>query len=318
MSEGAGPAGGRSGPTVWLPPGVDAATLGPLPQAVHLLPWGERAAEVEVVVLDPGLRAQLVEALPSLTALRVVQTLNAGVDWVPPLPGGVLLCNSGTVHDGPVAEWVVAVLLAMCKRLPHYLGEQAGGRWDTSGNLAFADGVPAGDLAETTVLVVGHGSIGRAVQARLEPFGTTVVGVARRARPGVHPVEDLPSLLPDADAVVLLSPLTPETRGLVDAGFLAAMRPGALLVNAARGGLVDTGALRAALHEGRVRAALDTTDPEPLPEGHPLWSAPGCLITPHVAGSSAHWRRRAYALVGDQLRCLAAGEHPEHVRDQGY
>ena len=306
------------GVPVWLPPGVDPAALGPLPAAVQLVPWGTRAAEVQVVVLDPGLRAQLVDALPSLTALRVVQTLNAGVDWVPPLPDGVRLCNSGTVHDGPVAEWVVAVLLAVEKRLPHYLHEQRGGRWDPSGNLAFADGVPAGDLAGATVLVVGHGSIGRAVQVRLEPFGTRVVGVARRAREGVHPVAGLPSLLPDADAVVLLTPLTPETRGLVDAAFLARMRPRALLVNAARGALVDTGALLAALQEGRVRAALDATDPEPLPEGHPLWSAPGCLITPHVAGSSAHWRARAYALVGEQLRRLAAGAPPAHVRDQGY
>lgn len=304
--------------TVWLPRGVEPAALGAVPAQVELLPWGERAQDVHVVVLDPGLRVQLVAALPALGALRVVQTLNAGVDWVPALPPGVVLCNSGTVHDAPVAEWVVAVLLAIGKRLPHYLAEQAAGRWDRSANLAFADGVPADDLATSTVVVVGHGSIGRALAARLEPFGTRVVGVARRPRPGVRPVEDLPQLLPEADAVVLLAPLTERTRGLVDVAFLAALRPGAVLVNASRGALVDSAALLDALHAGRVRAVLDSTDPEPLPEGHPLWSAPGLLVTPHVAGSSAHWRTRAYALVGQQLRRIAAGQPPEHVRDQGY
>ena len=303
---------------VWLPPGVGPGDLGAVPEQVELLPWGEQPQDVHVVVLDPGLRAGLADALPSLTALRVVQTLNAGVDWVPALPRGVLLCNSGTVHDGPVAEWVVAVLLAVGKRLPHYLAEQAAGRWDRSGNLAFADGVPADELATSTVLVVGHGSIGRALAARLDPFGTRVVGVARRPRPGVRPVEELPDLLPGADAVVLLAPLTEQTRGMVDARFLAAMRPAAVLVNASRGALVDSAALLDALHAGRVRAVLDSTDPEPLPDGHPLWSAPGCLVTPHVAGSSAHWRARASALVGAQLRRIASGERPEHVRDQGY
>jgi len=256
--------------------------------------------------------------VPSLTSLRAVQTLNAGVDWVPSLPEGVLLCNAAGVHDGPVAEWIMAAILAMQKRLPHLHDQQRQAHWDATGNLAFADGPAARDLAGSTVLIVGQGSIGTAVAERLRPFGARTVGVARHPRPGVSTVEDLPTLLPHADVVVLLAPATVETRHLANTDFLTRMRPGALLVNASRGSLVDTDALLSALRDGRVRAALDATDPEPLPDGHPLWSAPDVLITPHVAGSSAHWRRRAYELVGHQLHRYASGEQLCNVRRHGY
>jgi phosphoglycerate dehydrogenase-like enzyme len=134
----------------------------------------------------------------------------------------------------------------------------------------------------------------------------------------VHGVEELPRLLPDADVVVLIVPLTEQTRGLVDAGFLAAMRDGALLVNAARGPVADTAALTAALAGGRISAALDVTDPEPLPGDHPLWRMPNVLITPHVGGSVRGLLPRAYRLVGEQLRRYAAGRPlANHVVD-GY
>jgi phosphoglycerate dehydrogenase-like enzyme len=294
-----------------LPPGIDVAAWPPdAPPDVPL-------PEVAALVLDPRYREALAGLLPALTGLRLVQTMNAGVDWVPPLPGGVTLARAGGVHEGPVAEWVLAAVLAMEKRLPHLLGEQAAGRWDASANLAFAaDGPAAGDLAESTAVVVGMGAIGTAVAERLRAFGTVVHGVTRSGREGTATPDALPRLLPGADVVVLLAPATPDTAGLVDAAFLAAMRPGALLVNAARGSLVDTGALVDALRSGRVRAALDVTDPEPLPPGHPLWTCPGLLLTPHVAGSSPHWRRRAWRLAGEQLRRLAAGQPLEHVVDR--
>ncbi|MBW8485859.1 2-hydroxyacid dehydrogenase [Actinomadura parmotrematis] len=304
---------------VLLPGDAPPDALGPLPGGVELAVLDREApAATEFCVLDPRLRDRFAAVLPELTGLKVVQTLNAGVDWVPKLPDGVTLCNSGTVHDGPVAEWIVAVLLATNKELPRYLDRQRAGEWDAAGNTAHAAGPGSADLAEQHVLVIGHGSIGRALERRLVPFGTRVTGVALHPRDGVHGPDELPDLLPQADAVVLLAPATDRTRGMVDAAFLDRMRPGALLVNAARGALVDTGALLDALRAGRVRAALDATDPEPLPAGHPLWSAPGALITPHVAGSSAHWRGRAYRMVGEQIRRHAAGEPLAHVRRHGY
>ncbi|MFI0406705.1 2-hydroxyacid dehydrogenase [Actinomadura sp. 3N508] len=297
--------------------GTDA--MGPLPDGVELAVLGTGVpAKAEFCVLGPPDGDRFAEILPELTALKVVQTLSAGIDRVPELPAGVTLCNAGGVHDGPVAEWIIGVILAMNKDLPHYLERQRAGEWDTAGNTAFSGAAGAADLAEQHVLIVGHGSIGRALHDRLAPFGTKVTGIARHPRDGVLGPDDLPRLLPGADVIVLLAPLTAETKGMVDAAFLAAMRPGALLVNAARGALVQTPALLGALRAGRVRAALDATDPEPLPPGHPLFSAPGALITPHVAGSSEHWRDRAYRMVGDQLRRYAAGEPLANVRRHGY
>ena len=144
------------------------------------------------------------------------------------------------------------------------------------------------------MLIVGYGDIGAAVERRLAGWEVTVDRVARHARDGVHPIGELPEILKNADVVVILLPVTDETRQLVDKDFLRAMKDGALLVNAARGVIVDTDALLAELTSGRMRAALDVTDPEPLPAGHPLWRAPGLLLTPHVGGAVAEASDRAY------------------------
>jgi phosphoglycerate dehydrogenase-like enzyme len=156
------------------------------------------------------------------------------------------------------------------------------------------------------------------VAQRLAPFGVELVGVARTARDGVHGIDELDALLPGADAVVNLLPLTPATRGLVDARVLARMSPGSLLINAGRGATVDTAALVEALHAGHVRAVLDVVDPEPLPPGHPLWTAPGVLISPHSAGDTHGAERAAWALAGEQLRRYAAGEPLRNVVRNGY
>lgn len=314
---------------VWLPPGTPTEELGVLPESLRLGelpaegPLPGDAAEVEVLVLAAAQRGRLRDVLAELTGLRVVQTLSAGVDGLPPLPDEVVLCNASGVHDGPVADWVMTVLLAHAKRLPALLAEQRRQHWDTSANLAFSAAGPAAeDLAEMMVLIVGYGSIGAALEARLAPCGTQVLRVARTARDipagPVHDMSALPELLPQADAVVLLAPATPDTQGMVGAEQLALMRPRAVLINAGRGSLVDTDALLSALFHEQVRAALDTTDPEPLPDAHPLWDAPGCIITPHVAGSTDHWLRRAHALVGDQLRRYAADEPLINQRTRGY
>jgi phosphoglycerate dehydrogenase-like enzyme len=172
---------------------------------------------------------------------------------------------------------VVAAILASVRQFPYFAAEQAARRW----SYRFTD-----CLAGQTVLIVGYGSIGAAVERRLSGFDVEVLRVARTAREGVSPVADLPALLPAADVVVLLAPVTRQTIGMADAAFLARMKDGALLVNAARGSLVVTSDLCAELSSGRLYAALDVTDPEPLALEHPLWAMPNALITPHVAGST--------------------------------
>lgn len=254
--------------------------------------------------------ARTVEILPQLRDLRVVQTLSAGVDTlVDHLPSDVILCDGSGVHDASVAEWVVMVMLAMRRHLPECVVSQGNAAWQFVGGA---------DLEGTTVLILGHGSIGRALERRLEPFGVRVVRVARRAREAVHGIDDVPNLLGDADVVVILLPLTAETHGMVDAGFLAAMHDGALLVNAARGAIVDTQALLAALRTGHVRCALDVTDPEPLPDGHALWSAPGTLITPHIGGAVERVYERAWRFAGAQVRRYVAGETLLNIVRGGY
>jgi phosphoglycerate dehydrogenase-like enzyme len=240
------------------------------------------------------------EILAAMSHLQVIQLQVAGVDtFLPHVPDGVVLCNARGVHDASTAEWVVGGIIAAQREFPGFAGAQREGRWDWHMTDALTD---------RTVMIVGYGSVGAAIERRLAPFETRIVRVARTARDGVHPVSALPELLPDADVVVLIVPSTGETTGMAGSAFLSRMKDGALLVNAARGTVVDTRALLAELTARRLRAVLDVTDPEPLPAGHPLWSAPGVFITPHVGGSTPASRRRAVALVRDQVARFSAGE----------
>ncbi|WP_431042008.1 2-hydroxyacid dehydrogenase [Streptomyces sp. P1-3] len=254
-----------------------------------------------------------VRPLSGMTGLRVVQTLTAGVDHVEPalpaLPPGVRLCNAGGVHDASTAELALTLTLAALRDIPGFVRAQDAQEWAPGFRPALAD---------KSVLIVGYGAIGSAIEDRLMPFECErVVRVARSGRATergpVHPVDEIPRLLPEADVVIVCTPLTPATRGLVNAGFLARMKDGALLVNVARGQVVTTEALVAELRSGRLRAALDVTDPEPLPPGHPLWHAPGVLITPHVGGPSSAFLPRAKRLLRAQLHRFAAGEPLHHV-----
>ena len=275
--------------------------MGGLPECVRVAVGDEPTGpEVEFWV-PPFLRqAPARDAVRKLPDLRVVQLLTAGVDaWAGQLPDGVTLCDARGVHSTATGEWTVTAILAYLHDFPAFARAQAGGVW------AYR---PTDELAGKSILIVGAGAIGEAIAARLEPFDVELVRVARTARVGVHTVDELPALLPAADVVVLTVPLTAATTRMVDTEFLAAMRDGALLVNAARGPVVDTDALTLELATGRIGAALDVTDPEPLPSGHPLWSMPNVLLTPHVAGSVSGTFRRAYALVGDQVRRYVAGE----------
>jgi phosphoglycerate dehydrogenase-like enzyme len=269
--------------------------------------------------------------LPHFRGLLVVQSLMAGVDRLQQLlPPGVTLCDAKGVHDAPTAEWAIAVILAMQKHLPFYFSLQQQEDWGGRRQAAELDHpshvLPAGlrspaltdEMEVKTVLIVGYGSIGSAIESRLAPFGPRILRVARRAREGVAPVSQLDELLPQADIVVLITPLTPETMHLMNAGRIARMKRGALLVNAARGLLVDTEALTQALIDGKIRAALDVTDPEPLPVGHPLWKAPNLLITPHIAGASAQFLKRALQLASEQAQRFARGEPLINVVESGY
>lgn len=280
----------------------------PLPKGVELV--AEPAPGVEMVVLGPEFAEDAPALFKLLPGLQVVQAFSAGVDNLLPLiPPGVVLCSAVGVHDASVSEWVVAAILAMGRRLPEFGDAQRRAEW----NRAIAEpdrfsNHPVDDLEGKTVLVLGHGSIGKALGLRLAPFGARVVGIAQHAREGAKRPDALPRLLPDADVVVDLLPLTPDTQKFVDAEFLTRMKPGALFVNAGRGGTVDTDALLDALRADHIRAALDVTDPEPLPADHPLWRTPNVLITPHIAGTVARWESRAYRFAGEQIRRYAAGQ----------
>jgi phosphoglycerate dehydrogenase-like enzyme len=232
--------------------------------------------------------------------LRVVQLLTAGYEnAVRYLPAGVTLCNAGGVHDASTAELAVGLTIASLRGLDAFARAMPSGAWLYGRREALAD---------KRVLVIGAGGVGRAIRARLEPFETEVVLVGRSARPGVESVAALEGLLPSVDVVVLAVPLTEQTQRLVDTRFLALMRDGALLVNVARGPVVDTDALVEQVASGRIRAALDVTDPEPLPPDHPLWALPGVLISPHVGGNTSAFLPRARRLVAEQLRRFAARE----------
>jgi phosphoglycerate dehydrogenase-like enzyme len=293
-------------PLVWLP--FSPGDLGDPPAGLRYevvrpepgTPLPESAAEVEFYVPAYQMGPADPELFAHLPRLKVVQTLTAGVDHIrPALPEGVVLCNGRGIHDTSTAELAVTLILSSLRGIPEFVRAQDEGRWEPERHESLAD---------KRVLIVGYGQIGAAIEARVLPFEAEVVRVARRARHGVHAISELPDLLPDVDVVVLIVPGTAETRRLVDVDFLSRMKEGALLVNVSRGSVVDHDALAEALEEGRVRAALDVTDPEPLPIGHRLWHAPHLLITPHVGGASSAMWPRAYRVVREQLERYAAGQ----------
>jgi phosphoglycerate dehydrogenase-like enzyme len=304
------------GDTVVLVPydeGIAALEAVPGVTPVRYDPDGPLPGEASAaqVLVPPFLAStQVVRLVEQLPELRLVQLLTAGAEnWIGRLPEHVALSDCRGAHGGATAEWIVAVVLAVYRELPGFVRDQDARRW----NQHFTE-----ELAGKRVLLVGAGDLAENAARRLAPFDVTTTLVGRRARDGVHGIEEVHALLPDHDVAVLMVPQTDQTRGLVDARFLAAMPDGSLLVNAARGPVVDTDALVRELQAGRLRAALDVTDPEPLPADHPLWSAPGLLLTPHVGGSVPGGRRRAFAIVADQLAAFARGDDPPNLVEDGY
>jgi phosphoglycerate dehydrogenase-like enzyme len=312
---------------------VEAELLAGFPEGAEVVRYSTSSAapiEVEFLV-PPSVQVQATEVLQRARGLRVVQAVSAGVEWLVPLvPADAVLANAQGVHNASTAEWAVAAILASLKYFPFYAEQQRLGEWVADKRVTetykalhhdearYPVPVLIEELYGKTVLIVGYGAIGTAIEERLAPFGVRMLRVARSAREGVSGVSELGSLLPEADIVVLITPLTDQTRHLIDEAAIAGMKQGALLVNAARGGVVDTDALVAGLEAGKIRAALDVTDPEPLPTGHPLWRAPNLLLTPHVAGSSPVFLRRVYDFVAEQLGRYLRGETLENVIEGQY
>ncbi|MFP5282494.1 MAG: 2-hydroxyacid dehydrogenase [Actinomycetes bacterium] len=307
--------GGR---LAWLPyasPAEAAERLGGIPPGVAVecfradgdaLP--DSIAEVQFYVLPYLKGEEVLERAGEMTSLQVIQTLTAGVEnFLPYVPRGVTLCNAAGVHDASTAELALALTLASGRHLDLFARQQAEGRWAPR---------PGRALADARVLILGYGRIGAAVERRLAGFEVaSLTRVARRSRsePEVHPVERLPDLLPQVDVLIVIAPLTEQTTGLVDADALARLPDGALVVNVARGKVVDTAALVAETGSGRLRAALDVTEPEPLPPDHPLWRTENVIISPHVGGASSAFAPRADRLIAAQLRRWARGEELENV-----
>jgi phosphoglycerate dehydrogenase-like enzyme len=281
--------------------------------------------EIDVWIPDPY-PAKAMRIWPRLRGVRLVLSLMAGTEWIPGTVGPhVTICNARGAHNISTAEWTVSAILATLKYLPFFLDVQREGVWkrrfEASALYARITGdarplyppVMLEELTGKSVLLVGYGAIGKEIERMLAPFDVKLKRVARSARDGVHAVSELDSLLPQAEIVILILPSTAESHHLIGGRQLALMRQGALLVNAARGPVVDTDALVAALHSGLIRAALDVTDPEPLPEGHPLWSCPNLMLTPHVAGSSPQFAPRAVRTAANELRRYMKGEPLHNV-----
>jgi phosphoglycerate dehydrogenase-like enzyme len=283
--------------------------------------------EIDVWLPDPYVGRAL-RVWPHLRGVRLVLALMAGTEWIPSLVGPhVTICSARGAHNISTAEWTISSILAMLKYFPFYLDVQRAGQWkkrfEATAHYAAITGdkrsiyppVMVEELTGKTVLMVGHGAIGREIERMLEPFHVKMLRVARTAgsEPLVHSAGDLDSLLPQAEIVILILPLTAQSHHLIGSRQLALMRQGTLLVNAARGPIVDTNALVEALQSSRIRAALDVTDPEPLPEGHPLWNCPNLLLTPHVAGSTPQFTPRALRTAAGELRRYLAGEPLHNV-----
>ncbi len=292
---------------VCLPNVPERAHMGELPANVdvRLVPIEPGPVpdlgDVELIVPSTRIRPQLFELLTGPPGrLRVIQTTSAGVDWLSGrVPEHVVVCNARGVYDAPLAEWVVGAILAMQRGIIQSRDAQGRHGWD---------GIEPPELSGRRVVILGLGSIGTAIADRLHPFGVELIGVGRTARDGVRGLAELDEVLSDAEVLVNILPLTSETNCLLEARRLSLLPNGALVVNAGRGGTIDTSALVAELRTGRLRAALDVTDPEPLPPDHPLWELPNVLISPHMAGDSPASTIRAFQLAGDQVRRFAAGE----------
>lgn len=243
--------------------------------------------------------------IPDMNSLKIIQSPNAGVDDVLKIrPDGVTLCNAAGVHDASTAELAIALAITSRRGFAAFAADQAEGRWTH---------VRMPSLADSNVAIVGYGNIGKMIGTMLENFEVSVTAFSRSGKDGALTFDHFDRLLPTFDVIILIVPLNDQTRHLMNAQRLAAMKNGAALINVARGAVVDTQALIAELNSERITAGLDVTDPEPLPVGHPLWSAQNVIITPHVGGDSEAFTPRGRKLVEEQLARYASGAPLLHI-----
>jgi len=286
--------------------------IGTPPEGVEIVLWDmdspAPADHIDLVVPPYMGAADRLGALEGVST-RLVQSQSIGYDDVAGvLPPGQVFANAASVHETSTAELTLALVLAAQRGIPDFVRAAEQGRWAPARHASLAD---------RRVLLLGYGGVGRAIEARLAPFEVETVRVATRARDDaegrIHAIDELPELLPTADIVIVGVPLTDATTGLVDDAFLSALPDGALVVNIARGKVADTDAIVDHATRGRLRFALDVTDPEPLPPGHRLFALPNVLISPHVGGASTAMMPRMARLVREQIERMLRGDEPLNV-----
>jgi phosphoglycerate dehydrogenase-like enzyme len=295
-----------------VPDALVRGTLGELPDGVEVVEWSMKEPapfDRADIVIPPYL--QSLEILADLEGLDVVlvQSLSLGYDGVAEvLPKHMTFANAASVHETSTAELTLALILASQRAIPDFVRAAVAGRWSPSWHQSLAD---------RTILLVGYGGVGRAIESRLLPFETTVLRLARHERSDergrIYGLGALNELLPMSDIVVVAVPLDEGTRHLVNREFLSLMSDGSLLVNVARGAVADTDALLAEARSGRLRLALDVTEPEPLPDGHPLFALENVLVSPHVGGMSSAALPRIARLIHQQIDRMRRGEEPVNV-----
>ena len=261
------------------------------------VPAASQFDEIEFYVPSYMGGLKTIEIIPRMKNLKVVHYNQAGYeDILPHIPQGVILCNGTGVHDVSTSELAVGLTIASRRGFAEFMDNQKQGIWKRTTKPALAD---------SHVGIVGYGHIGKRIATLLEMFETKVIAFTRSGSDGSIKIAEFDAYLPKLDVIILILPLTAESKNFMNAERIKKMKDGATLVNVARGAIVDTDALVAELHTGRITAGLDVTDPEPLPEGHPLWSAPNVIISPHVGGDSGAFQPRARAMVSQQLQLLS-------------
>lgn len=306
--------------TVTVPDDDLLEALQPVPEGINLARWDFRSApvgadlnDIDVVVLPYMLKVDLTEELASVPGLKLVQTQSTGYeDAVRMVDSGVGVASASGVHAAATAEMALGLAIASLRGIDVAVRNQAAGVWKPA---RFPG------LADRKVLLLGVGGIGEEIAKRLDAFEVELTRVGSSARMDqrgqVHGSDELVDLAANHDVLIIITPLNDSTRGLVGKDVLAALPDGALVVNVARGAVVDSDALTAEVLSGRLSAAVDVFDPEPIPEGHPLWAAENAIITPHNGGNTGAFQPRIQRLLRNQLKALAAGGTPINLMVPG-